>query len=111
MRLARVYIENAHYEKIISRFDREHTFFYIDPPYFGCEDYYGKNIFNQEDFACLGGILSGITGRFILSINDIPVIREIYKSFRIEEVRTRYNINVASSKKREGVTELLVMNF
>ncbi len=111
LRLARVYIENMDYEKIISRFDKEHTFFYIDPPYLGCEDYYGKNIFGREDFECIRNILTGIAGRFIMSINDTPEIRDLFKSFRIEDVRTRYNMSMSSSKKREGVTELLIMNF
>lgn len=41
LRLCRVYIENLPYERVIERFDKPHTFFYLDPPYHGCEDYYG----------------------------------------------------------------------
>jgi len=37
LRLARVYIENKPYEEVITRFDKSDTFFYIDPPYLGCE--------------------------------------------------------------------------
>ncbi len=31
LRLARVYIENKHYEDLIPCFDRPDTFFYLDP--------------------------------------------------------------------------------
>jgi DNA adenine methylase len=35
LRLSRVYIENMHYQDLIPRFGRPHTFFYVDPPYLG----------------------------------------------------------------------------
>ncbi len=109
LRLSRVYIENMHYEKLIERFDRPHTFFYIDPPYYGCENYYGKGIFEREDFNKLKEILAGIKGKFIMSINDTAPIRKTFSDFRIEKVRTTYS--VAGGNKQTSVTELLVMNF
>jgi DNA adenine methylase len=81
LRLARVYVENLHYEEVLTRFDRPHTFFYIDPPYYGCEDYYGKGLFSREDFSRLADMLSSLQGRFIMSINDTPEIRELFGSF------------------------------
>ena len=44
LRLARVYVENVPYQKMIRKADREHTFFYIGPPYYGFEDYYGCDV-------------------------------------------------------------------
>jgi hypothetical protein len=71
LRLSRVYIENAHYVKVIERFDRPHTFFYIDPPYWGCEDVYGEGIYTREDFGHLKDVLSGIKGKFILRLGKL----------------------------------------
>lgn len=42
LRLSQVYIENLNYLDLIKRYDRDQTFFYIDPPYWNCEDYYGE---------------------------------------------------------------------
>jgi DNA adenine methylase len=109
LRLARVYIENKDYSEILSRFDKPDTFFYIDPPYYGCEDYYGKGIFGRDDFLKLRDILAGIKGRFILSINDVGEIRNLFKQFHIEGVATTYSAGGANKKKK--VTELLIMNF
>jgi len=109
LRLSRVFIENQHYEKLIKRFDKPHTFFYIDPPYYNCEDYYGKGIFEKDDFNSLKNILTDIDGKFIMSINDTPEIRELYKNFHIKEVNTTYN--VAGAHKKQKVQELLIMNF
>jgi DNA adenine methylase len=109
LRLSRVYIENLPYYSLIPRFDRPHTLFYIDPPYYGCEDYYGKGIFAKSDFATLASLLSNISGKFIMSINDIPEIRQIFMDFQIKEVTTTYL--TAGANKQKKVTELLIMNF
>jgi len=109
LRLSSVYIENMHYEELIRRFDRPHTFFYCDPPYYNCEDYYGKGLFGRDDFARLAALLKDIRGRFILSINDAPEIRDTFRGFNIEEATTSYL--VAGADDRKKVTELLIMNY
>ena len=109
LRLSRVYIENRAYNEVFTRFDKPDTFFYVDPPYYGCEDYYGDGIFDRSDFVKLRDILSGISGRFILSINDADYIRNLFKAFHIETVETSYSAGGANKKKR--VNELLIMNF
>ncbi len=109
LRLARVYIENMPYQDLIRRFDRPHTFFYLDPPYWGYEDHYGRGLFARNDFTRLRDILLGIQGKFILSINDVPEIRHLFKDFRTEEVLTRYT--VAGADKGKKASELLVSNY
>ena len=87
-RLSSVTIECLGYSAFISRYDRAETLFYLDPPYWGCEGDYGKAIFDRTDFQSLATQLAGIAGKFVLSINDVPEIRELFKAFRFEEVKT-----------------------
>lgn len=108
LRLAGVTIENQPYQKIIERFDRPWTFFYIDPPYYGCERYYGKGQFSREDFGRLAELLAGIKGKFCMSINDVPEIRRLFKQFRIRSVATKYSVGAA---KQKPVRELLITNY
>ena len=109
LRLSRVYIENRPYKTIITRFDKPDTFFYIDPPYYGFEDYYGPGIFNREDFTMLKELLSNLNGKFIMSINDTEEIRTLFKDFKIEEVATSYTAGGAD--KRKKVLELIIRNY
>ncbi len=109
LRLCRVYIENKPYTEIIPRYDRPGTFFYVDPPYYNCENYYGPGIFSRDDFSRLAALLSSVQGKFIMSINDVPEIRTLFKAFRIEAVSTSYSAAGAHRKKK--VTELLIMNY
>lgn len=109
LRLSRVYIENAHFEKVLTRFDRPTTFFYLDPPYYRCEDDYGKGIFSREDFGRLRDILTNLKGKFILSLNDTPEIRELFKEFWITTVKTSYSATKQGAKS--GVSEVLILNY
>ena len=109
LRLSRVYIENRSYAAVFTRFDKPDTFFYIDPPYYGCEDYYGEGIFARDDFMKLRDILASISGKFILSINDVGHIRDLFKGFHIETVATSYS--AAGADKKKYVNELLIMNY
>jgi DNA adenine methylase len=52
-RLAGVTIECLPYGEFIRQYDKLKTLFYFDPPYRGCENDYGKNIFEREDFTAL----------------------------------------------------------
>lgn len=109
LRLSRVYIENQPYKKLIERYDKPHTFFYLDPPYYGYEDYYGDGIFSSDDFMVLRDLLASVQGKFIMSINNTPRIREIFGQFKIETVATSYT--AAGGNKRVPVKELLIKNY
>ncbi len=93
-RLAGVLIERLPYQDCIKRYDsRPGALFYCDPPYWGCTDDYGKDIFSPADFDLLRGLLEGIQGRFILSLNDTPEVREIFGQFDLEEVQLNYRLS------------------
>ncbi len=108
LRLARVAIENRPYAEVLQRFDKPGTFFYIDPPYWDCENVYGKGIFSRADFALLAGLLDGLKGKFLLSLNDTPGVREVFANFRFEKVKTTYSI---AAKTVKPVGEVLIRNF
>ncbi|GGB55417.1 DNA methyltransferase [Roseibium aquae] len=106
-RLSGVIIEQLAYGDCIARYDRPGTLFYLDPPYWDCETYYGDGVFGPQDFERLANQLIEIKGRFLLSINDAPEIRQAFGAFHIEEVDVTYSASKTRSKR---VTELLISN-
>jgi DNA adenine methylase len=110
VRLAGVVIECLDYSDFIRRYDSNGALFYLDPPYWGCETDYGKELFSRDDFTQMADQLAGIKGKFLMSINDVPQIRDIFGRFILTEIATTYTI----SKKGRGAgkaSELLVSNF
>ena len=105
-RLQRVQIDCLPWAEFVRRYDRPFTLFYIDPPYWGHEADYGKGVFARDDFARMAELLAGLKGRFILSLNDRPEVRELFAGFEIESVTTRYSANWSAAKRQVG--ELLI---
>ena len=106
-RLGRVQIECMGWDVFIKRYDRPTTLFYLDPPYWGHEQDYGKGKFAQGDFETMAAILKALKGRFILSLNDRPEVRALFGGFQIAAVETRYTAN---SKSNRMAAELLISN-
>lgn len=95
-RLAGVVIENLPWQKLIDRYDRPGTLFYLDPPYWGSEGDYGAELFSRDQFTEMAIRLSRLQGRFILSINDVPQIRELFGRFTLNPVGLRYSVSGGS---------------
>jgi DNA adenine methylase len=104
-RLAGVVIECLSWSDFIERYDGPATLFYCDPPYWGSETDYGAGVFMRADFIRLAARLSSIAGRFILSVNDVPEMREVFARFGIERVSTRYTV---AGGKWSDVAEIIV---
>lgn len=108
-RLCDVTIECLRWQDFLTRYDRPGTLFYLDPPYWGSEDYYGKAAFTRDEFVEMGEILSAIKGRFILSINDTPGVRKIFGGrFTMTPVATKYTVNGSSPQRSADRRELII---
>jgi DNA adenine methylase len=92
-------IDKLDYKEIISKYDSESTFFYVDPPYMGKESYYINHDFNSNTHIELANILNNIKGRFVLSYYNFNGLQELYKNCKIE------------SKVTPMGTELIILNF
>ena len=111
-RLQKVVIENKDFEKLIDQYDRPESLFYCDPPYFETEDYYEDVGFTKDDHIRLADRLSSIEGKYLLSYNDCPEIRELYESrgARIESISRLSNIAQRYEAGKQ-YDELIISNY
>ena len=105
-RLLRVQIECAPYEEVVKHFDRPTTLFYLDPPYWGRSLY--RHNFGEADFEKLAGQLKQIRGKFVLSLNDVPEVRKLFRDFHIEGVELHYTSQKAAERRYK---EVVITNF
>lgn len=108
LRLSQVMTECLDFRDLIPRYDREHTLFFLDPPYWKFNCY--EHNFVEKDFYDLAEVLAGIKGRFMMTINDTSEIREIFKRFWIEEVELKYSMSKQQGSRSQIRTELLIGN-
>ncbi len=108
LRLARVTIENLDWLSCIKRYDRKHTLFYLDPPYWGTEGY-GVD-FGFDQYEKLSEAIRSIKGKAILSVNDIPEMRQVFKGLKMKSVDIKYSVNSRSGKPKTS-RELIVRSY
>jgi DNA adenine methylase len=106
-RLNRVQIENMPYERMLLKYDRPTTFFYIDPPYYNVRGLYRYD-FEHEQFVAMAEQLKSIRGKFLLSVNDHPELRRIFSAFSVSDISVSYSIQKHAGR-RYG--ELLIRNY
>jgi DNA adenine methylase len=78
----------------------------LDPPYYGKKLYQFN--FKEEDFRELARLLAGLQGKFILSLNDVPEVRNIFHGFRMQAIQLAYS---AQQKVGRRYGEVLIKNF
>jgi DNA adenine methylase len=90
LRLSSAFIENLDWHKLMTKYDRPHTFFYLDPPYWETEGY-GVD-FGIEQYEMMADLLRSPKGKAIVSLNDHPDIRRIFAEFEIDTVPIKYSV-------------------
>jgi len=106
LRLSRVCIEHLSWQACIEKYDREHTVFFLDPPYWKTEGYGVP--FGFEEYRKLSELMGSMKGKAVLSINDHPDIREVLQGFQVKSVAIEYTVGGAD--KRKGSKELIYWN-
>lgn len=108
LRLHQVTIEHLDWAACIERYDRPHTFFYMDPPYYGTEGYGAA--FGLEQYDRMAELMHEMKGKAIVSVNDIPAMRQAFAGLSMKRLTINYTVG-ASGQGREPKGELLIWNW
>lgn len=108
LRLSRVTIENLPWQGCMDRYDRPHTLFFADPPYWQTQGY--GEPFEFDQYEALAVKMAAAKGRVILTINDHPDMRRVFSAFRVQRVELKYTIG-KNAKARAKVGELIYRNW
>ncbi|MCP8686773.1 DNA adenine methylase [Marinobacterium sp. OS208] len=106
-RLAGTTIERLDWQKIIRKYDRPHSLFYCDPPYWQTEGY-GVS-FGFDHYKAMAGLASTIKGQMIISINEHPDIRAVFSKLQVIEIDYQYT--VGGNGKPTDCVELVFGNW
>lgn len=97
LRLDRVTVENLDWTRCLELYDRKESFFFLDPPYTGCNAgmYAAWSI---VDVHKLRRRLDALKGQWLLTLNDDPAIRRIFGDCEITAVERAKGITQAREK-------------
>jgi DNA adenine methylase len=112
-KLKGVKLYSKDYQQIVEQYDSPYTFFFIDPPYENTSTDFGYAQSSHFDFERFASVVHHIKGMFMLTINDSPYTRKLFKGYNIRKVsvaNTWRNGNLKSNlpKRRH---EIIVTNY
>jgi DNA adenine methylase len=101
-------VENLPWEDCIRRYDRPHTFFYMDPPYWQTEGYGVP--FAWDQYEGIAAAMRSCQGNAMLSINDHPDIRACFAGLTFHELDIKYSVANNQGRPKES-GELVITNY
>jgi DNA adenine methylase len=110
-------IEVKPFETVLNYAKNYTDFVYFDPPYYPLSNTsnftaYSRDAFNEDDQIKLKDVCVELDQRgvkLMQSNSDCPFIRELYRDFKIYEIKASRAIN-SSATKRGKISELLITN-
>lgn len=107
--LAGTYVEQLSWQDCFKRYDRDYTFFYADPPFFDTAGYSVE--FGHEQYVALAETMKSSQGKIMVSLNDHPEMREVFKDFNIETLDIKYSLTSKVSAKSRVSKEIVICNW
>lgn len=101
-------VENLGWRECMSKYDRAHTFFYLDPPYWETEGYGVP--FDWPEYEALASAMRTVKGKVMLSINDHPDIRQAFSGLVVHETEITYSVGNANGPQAQS-RELVITNY
>jgi len=106
-RLDRVAIENLDWKECLSKYDREGTVFFCDPPYLDTEGGGSSyDAFDEEEHRKLAESLKGLEGEFVLTVNADPLFEDLYEEQTVRPFSQSYRID--GGTQDEEAEQLLI---
>lgn len=106
LRLADTTIEHLPWSTCVSRYDRPHTLFFCDPPYWQTEGYGVE--FPLEEYEALANAARSAAGTMIITVNDHPEMRSVFAGLEMRSVPISYTIGGGAGVER---AELIIGNW
>lgn len=106
-RLDRTTIENVSWEKCLSLYDSEESFFFLDPPYFdaGGAAYEG---WSEHELTRFATAVKALKGAWMVTFQECDQIHDLFTGYQIKAVSRANGIGNNSKRKGRVYRELIV---
>jgi DNA adenine methylase len=106
LRLADTTVENLPWAECLARYDRPHTTFFADPPYWETEGY-GVD-FPLGEYEALATAAREIKGTLVITVNDHPEMHRVFQGLPMKSVPITYTVGGGAGVDR---AELIIGNW
>jgi DNA adenine methylase len=110
--LENVQITDSDFEQVVKA-PGKNVFVFLDPPYYTAQRLYGKNgILHEFDHERLASCLKKTPHRFLITYDDCPEIRRLYRWAQVKPWQLQYGMNNCNKKNVSKVgSEIFIWNY
>lgn len=108
LRLAQATIEHLPWADCFRRYDREHTLFFCDPPYWETAGYGVP--FPLGEYEQLAAAARSANGKMIITVNDHPEMRRVFAGLPFSVAGINYSVGT-NRAGRPKAAELIIRSF
>ena len=108
-RLAQTLIEHLDWQACCHKYDRPHSFIYLDPPYWQTEGY-GVD-FGWEQYELIVDFATKAQSKVMISHCDHPDIRSLFERAKLHILSFDHEYTLGGTTKAKQVRELVATNY
>ena len=106
-RLNGVVIENISYERCFGNYNSKDSFFFIDPPYLDTQQTVYAS-WNKDDMRLFRKRVEKLKGKWIVTLNDVPLNRELFSDCTIKATETQNRMVNNRNSKGKVLGEIII---
>jgi DNA adenine methylase len=109
-RLRNVLIEQRDFAEILTRYDSDGTYFYLDPPYVHFQPNGRYDALSESRREELFELLAGLKGSFLMSFDDCTEVRDLCRrhKFKVRGVDVSYALGSNQDSRTKKFGEVLI---
>ncbi len=104
LRLVGATIEQLDWKVCVEKYDRPHTVFFLDPPYWETEGYGVE--FGLEQYEAMASLARSIKGKMIITVNEHPEMRRVFAGLPMEGAAITYSVGGGANS--QAAQELII---
>ena len=105
-RLDRTCIERLTWEKCLAIYDHAEALFFLDPPYLA--DVHAYAGWSEHELQRFGATVLTLKGKWLLTFQDCPQVREIFAGYAIKAVARQNGIGNNTGKRGRIYREVII---
>lgn len=97
LRLHSVVVEQLPWREVVRRYDRPHTLFFLDPPYWETAGYGAE--FGWDEYEAIAALRHELKGAVVVTLNDHPDIRRVFRGWKRRDLSVTYTVGGGAGKR------------
>jgi DNA adenine methylase len=110
-RLSDVVILKDDWKKVVDKYNKSNTFFYLDPPYSKSDSQFAYSPVSLEELKQYADKINGKGNKFLITIPGDKNVKDLFDNYNIHNLKTKYVGQRTKGGQTKEATEWVITNY